>query len=630
MILGFLLLLLVPLVFHVIDGQTLLWFNFLLWYAGLILPSFILSSIGISWSTARVLSLLTFSFPLYLLSNFLALPINGIIWLIFCLIGGYLAYSKRRLFDFKSILHTELFFVLVFVLFLTINAFHPALYWGEKPMDISSLGYFLRLDYGPVIDPWAYGTKLQYYALGYFSWSMPAKLSLMGLEQAYVYSIAGVAGMTALAASEFYKSFSKKYHYLYALIFIFVGTLGVLNSFYKGNIFGSLSAFWSATRVFTFNHFAEFPLWSFIFSDLHPHVMAYPILILVFSKIFLSVRAKPDDMTLFSTTLALVLLPWLNAWDFLVMMGLAAILLLSYKKEILNKKFVFSTLLICLSGLFAFSFLSSASRVSTFGFAPSSGLFGLVLHFLIPVTALVIVSLKQKNYRLWIVTAYLIGAIFLVDNIIFMDRVNTVFKFMTTLGVCVSLFIPVVLEHLSGFKRYLSIVIISLMVVCNLTLVPMIISSKPFPVKIPSLNGFSFIKYSLPSDSGLIEFLNQQEGTPLILEYPGNSFDYQASRISAFTGLPLFLGWDNHVVLRGKTWKTILERKNWIDGMYKSTDALMVYKELVERDVRYIVVGPTEYKHYNESGLKKFENYPELFKPVKKHLSSILFEIVKK
>src|SRR5690606_6422044 len=135
----------------------------------------------------------------------------------------------------------------------------------------------------------------------------------------------------------------------------------------------------------------------------------------------------------------------------------------------------------------------------------------------------------------------------------------------------------------------------------------------PFPVKRPSLRGLSFLKYSFPSDVGVIDFLNTVPGTPLILEGTGKSFDYQTLRISSYTGLPVWLGWEHHVVLRGKTWEQVMLRKRWVDGMYESTDAIEVYEHLVAKGVQYVVVGPTERASYRTQGISKFGHYPELF-----------------
>src|SRR5690606_31439616 len=162
----------------------------------------------------------------------------------------------------------------------------------------------------------------------------------------------------------------------------------------------------------------------------------------------------------------------------------------------------------------------------------------------------------------------------LTNHIIFMDRINTVFKFMTTLGTFYSLIILTTWSLLDGIGKRISFALVSASLVSSCLLVISITQQSHFPVKKPSLKGLSFLKYSLPSDSGIIDYLNRIEGVPLILEVPSKSFDYQAARISAYTGLPTWLGWDQHVVLRGKTWQEVSLRKRWVDGMYESSDAI--------------------------------------------------------
>src|SRR5690606_11496720 len=143
-----------------------------------------------------------------------------------------------------------------------------------------------------------------------------------------------------------------------------------------------------------------------------------------------------------------------------------------------------------------------------------------------------------------------------------------------------------------------------------------LLSVELFPVKKPSLKGLSFVQYFLPSDAGIIRYLEQIPGTPLVLEIPGRSFDYQASRISAYTGLPTLLGWDQHVVLRGKSWKEVRERKQLVEWFYESPDAFAVYAKLREFGVDYIVVGPAEKTRFNPQNLVKFDTYPDFFKVV--------------
>lgn len=615
----------IPFLLHSLDGDFTRALLFPVWWILSLAPAFFLSHFKIPWSISRVLGIYLIGLPLFLLYNFLELPFNSVIyWMIILAAMGFAWRTRAKLLLKKDeVLKGEFLFLAVFSTYLLINSFHPALYWGEKPMDISLLGYFLRFDFGPIQDPWASGTSLQYYALGYFSWALPARASFMSLEQSYVYTMAAVPALMSLASLAFFKAFRSKFQYFLAALVPFLGTLGVINSFMNANIHEPMKGFWAATRVFTHNHFAEFPLWSFLFSDLHPHVMSYPIMTAGFGLIVASAFIAPTRSMIFSVSICLVLLPWLNAWDFLLLAPIAAIILLSRGFKILNKEVIAYAALISFNALLAFSFLSSNSRNSIFEWSESSGLYGLSLHFGLALVAAIFVAFKNKNKKLWIIIGYCLAGILFFDHFVFMDRVNTVFKFFTSIGIFLSLFVLV----LPTLHRSAS-VLVALLFVANLSLVAMILKPEAFPVKRPSLKGLSFLKYSLPSDAGIIEYFDSIPGLPLVLEYPGNSFDYQASRISSYTGLPILLGWDHHVVLRGKTWKEIMARKQWIKSMYESTDTVMVHNQLISRGVEFVVLGPTEKIHYKGAGLDKFDTYPQHFKLVKSHFSSSLYQVL--
>ncbi len=618
----------IPIILHALDGELERALSFPVWFLLTLSPAIILSRFKLSWSVSRVIGLYLFGFPFFLLYTFIELQfVGGLYWLI-ATIAIVVLYRDRKRFkqECSSILKTELLFLCVFSSFLLINSFHPALYWGEKPMDLSLLGYFLRFDYGPIQDPWAFGTSLQYYALGYFSWALPARASLMPLEQAYVYTMAALPALMALASLDFFNVFKAKHRYTLSALVPFLGSLGVINSFASATFSEPMKGFWSATRLFTHNHFAEFPLWSFLFSDLHPHVMAYPIITLAFSLIIVASFRPPGVKLVWSVAACLCLLPWLNAWDFLLLAPLAFITLVFHGKAVMTKTTLSLSLFIGLNAFCAFTFLSSTSRNSIFEWSDSSGLYGLLLHFGVSLLASFIVIFKTKNKRLWPVFFYFFTAIVFFDHFVFMDRVNTVFKFFTSIGLLLSLFV-LVLPVIFPTRWVKSL--IAIYFVFNLSLIPMLIAPEHFPLKRPSLKGLNFLKYSLPSDAGIIEFLADIPGTPLVLEYPGSSFDYQASRISSYTGLPILLGWDNHVVLRGKTWKEIMARKQWIQAMYESTDALNIHTQLRDKGIDYIVVGPTEKIHYHEAGLSKFDHYSGFFKLEKTSFQSKLYQVIK-
>lgn len=622
-----LLLLILPASIHIYDGEFLRFFQLLLWLMMLIFPAALFTHLGLSWSVARVICLPILAFLPYVFSQNFAFPLPSYLWAILFIISFYFLWQQRNRLNIDEVVESEKVFLITFVSILSLNAFHPALYWGEKPMDLSLLGYFLRLDQGPIYDPWAYMSELKYYALGYFSWALPAKAAALKLEQAYVYSLAAIAGLMAQAGFVFFSWLKKEWATRLALLIPFLGTLGILNSIAKHSI-PEMSFFWSASRVFEFGHFTEYPLWSFLFADLHPHVMAYPLVILVMGGILKATFEAPSKNDIIVTGIALAILPWLNAWDFVLLAPLALIILASYGKKIVTKESVAATIGIAVMAAWIFFTTKSNSRPTSFSFAQSSGYIGIVLHLGLGFIAAILLLAQERAKRLVLLCSFLFMLALLTNHIVFMDRINTVFKFMTTLGTFFSLILLTTLALTREKVRLLTKTLIGLSLISSCLLIISISWQTPFPVKRPSLKGLSFLKYSLPSDTGIIEYLNNIEGTPLILEVPSKSFDYQAARISAYTGLPTWLGWDQHVVLRGKTWQQVSLRKRWVDGMYESTDAIRVHRELLAQNVEFIVVGPTEKTRYGAAGLEKFRRYPELFEHILDHYSASLYRLV--
>lgn len=622
-------LLILPASIHIYDGEPLRFLQLLIWLISLIIPAAIFTRLGFSWGIARVLSLPALSFLPYVLAQSFSIVLPSFLWWLFVLVAAFLFYKQRRQLDIPYIAQSEKVFLISFIIFLTINSFHPSLYWGEKPMDLSLLGYFLRLESGPIHDPWAYMSELKYYALGYFSWALPAKASGLGLEQAYAYSLAAIAGLMAQAAHVFFYWLKREHAVKLALLLPLLGTLGVVNSFAKHSL-SEMSFFWSASRVFDFGHFSEFPLWSFLFADLHPHVMAYPLVCVVICGIIKATLSKPTSPDVLITGVALGLLPWLNAWDFVILAPIALIVLLTYGRELFTAKNIGVGVFIALMALWLFFLTKSNSRSSTFDLAASSGYLGIFLHLGIGLLGVIPFLFQEKKFRLSMLGALLVILAIVTNHIVFMDRINTVFKFMTTLGTFFLILLLTSWAKLIGRPKIFVNVLVLSSLLSAFFMIASISLQSPFPVKKPSLKGLAFLRYSLPSDSGIINYLNTIPGTPLVLEVPSKSFDYQAARISAYTGMPTWLGWDHHVVLRGKTWQEVSLRKRWVDGMFESPDAIRVHRELIERKVSYIVVGPTERTRYSAAGLDKFKRYPELFEHIMDNYSSSLYQVISK
>ena len=63
---------------------------------------------------------------------------------------------------------TEALFWGTFFFFLTVRAFNPEVYWGEKPMDFSFLNALHRAVRLPPPEPWFAGSTLHYSYFGHY------------------------------------------------------------------------------------------------------------------------------------------------------------------------------------------------------------------------------------------------------------------------------------------------------------------------------------------------------------------------------------------------------------------------------------------------------------------------------
>lgn len=283
---------------------------------------------------ARPLGLLHFTFLVWFLNSaglIVASPrVLGWILVLLCPLLPVVSKGFGR--EWRSIL--ALWSTIVFVVLLS-RAFHPEVFWGEKPMDFTFLNYFVRSETLPPQDPWAVGHPMKYYYFGFYLFGILHKIS--GLVPSFGFNLA-IATVSAL------------------LVVSLVGAIGTLlgGQFRRATIAGALSVaflsnvemarllftekvadfntFWASTRLFTTPAFSEYPVWSILFADLHAHFMSMPFFVLGMALLFRLMKQTTElSSTLLLTTLFGVtwgvLLP-INGWDFITLSLLAATLYL--------------------------------------------------------------------------------------------------------------------------------------------------------------------------------------------------------------------------------------------------------------------------------------------------------------
>ncbi len=229
------------------------------------------------------------------------------------------------------ILVTELIFGLVYAFFIYLRIQNPDLWqpWlgGEKMLEIGFLNAIVKSAEMPPYDPFYAGGIINYYYYGMFIVGIFIKLTGIQPSIAFNLAIAMLAALTAVNAFSLARNLVASMGKPSFLNGIAAGILAVLFVVFMGNIEGGLQFmrnltsiadldfesaipgvamvvsaadglrqvyeggellrynYWDPTRVIpaTIN---EFPYFSFLFADLHPHMMGIPFTILFLNLAF--------------------------------------------------------------------------------------------------------------------------------------------------------------------------------------------------------------------------------------------------------------------------------------------------------------------------------------------------------
>ncbi|MCH8223152.1 MAG: glycosyltransferase family 39 protein [Chloroflexi bacterium] len=284
--------------------------------------------------------------------------------------GELTAYFRE---NSRLIVIMELIFLVTFFIFLFIRMANPDLWHpfrgGEKPMDFAYLNAVTRSTVMPPFDPWFAGGFLNYYYFGQFIVAMMIRLT--GIETAIAYNLA-IPLLFALSAGAIFAI-------VYALVDgarvsmggaarltrgpVLAGIGGVVFILFAGNLDGLVQVFqgasralfqdqpfgdfdfWRSSRMFAAgspgHEITEFPFFTFLFADLHAHLMALPFTLLALGlslAVLLSaaenrklrVNWSVGEMARLALLgIAVGSLRLINAWDYptYLIIGVAAVFL---------------------------------------------------------------------------------------------------------------------------------------------------------------------------------------------------------------------------------------------------------------------------------------------------------------
>ena len=291
-------------------------------------------------------------------------------------LGGRLDTTRE---ERRAVVQVELVFLASFLFGVVLRAYNPDIAATEKPMEFGFLNSILRDGNLPPHDPWLAGYAISYYYFGYVMVGALAKLSGVAAAQAFNLGIATLFALTVTGAFGLVRNLVAEHSQreLSSSVPTFFGALAGVSLSVMGNLEGFLEVlharrllpmsfwrwldildlsepieavswlpqrnwwWWRASRVITDRSPAgahmetidEFPGFSFLLGDMHPHVLALPFVLLAIAvsvewalRLREEPRARSHGRFLVLAAVTMGGLGFLNTWDwpaYVVLFGVA-------------------------------------------------------------------------------------------------------------------------------------------------------------------------------------------------------------------------------------------------------------------------------------------------------------------
>lgn len=304
-------------------------------------------------SVARPVGSLLFVWPVWFFAGIGGLtPFNAaslLISVVLLGIASWFAAYRRHLITVETLRHlaiAEVGFLAAFGLFLWFRGYGPHANLQEKPSDLMMLASNMQSTSMPPSDAWLAGESVNYYYLGYTIWAAfgqmigaaPGDVYNLALTTVFAMTFIAAAGLGANILSRWYKEPVARIGGIISALFVVV----IGNPWAASQVLEDAQAQWDAwffdgigweaTRIIIddpeggANPISEFPSFSFILGDLHPHLMALPYTItaLMFAWMLLTIRRHRDTGSFLQQHLwrigvaggVIGSLYAMNSWDF--------------------------------------------------------------------------------------------------------------------------------------------------------------------------------------------------------------------------------------------------------------------------------------------------------------------------
>ena len=344
------------------------------------------------WAISKALGILLISTGMWLLSYVHLLPNTmaswWIVWFVLTFVGAWFfrqdfpRFKKTLKRRWRIIVSIESIFLVFFLMFLSLRAFDPASSGTEKPMDMMMLTAVTSTQYAPPQDLWLAGEPIAYYYFGYWIYGGVGTMSGVPPFISFNISLALAAGLAASIVAALVCTLVRRdgatnkasllCGALSAILLLLVSNLSglwtllditrlapnKLLDWYHGFAYQRVNDivvwrpddfwwWWNSSRI-TNSYDAggnslditiqEFPYFSFLLGDLHPHLMSIPFVLtgltvitcLFMATRYLSFRSLKNNLSaVLLVALAVGSSGFINFWDIGLLLLLTICLLVA-------------------------------------------------------------------------------------------------------------------------------------------------------------------------------------------------------------------------------------------------------------------------------------------------------------
>ncbi|ESY80388.1 hypothetical protein X740_13600 [Mesorhizobium sp. LNHC221B00] len=554
----------------------------------------------------------------------------------------------------RDILRWEMVFFLVYFAGVTLRAENPDIRNLEKFMDFGFVNAALRADYMPPPDPWWAGEPINYYYFGHVAAAWLTKLSGVPSDHGYNLMIGVLFAFTAIMAFCIVRDGLRPAKPAISMaLAVSAAALVTLGGNFHSVLYGPLRGlspttlgrefrFPDSTRYVGFDPpttdkvFTEMPAYGFTVGDLHAHLLNLPAGLLILLILFRLVGRRLADRSSAGASPAEILaLGFLfavsamtNSWDAVsygMLMGLAGLFIWLQPSQVDAKSLTWLVLrgvaVIAIACLLASPFLAAfkpfASNLRLAkAHTPIWQLAIVYGHVAVPCLVLLTgLFLWARDDAAWKSAAMLAAlALLLValPELVYVEdiyggeyvRANTMFKFSFAaqpVAMLASVLLIGLLLSRGGLKTGASAAVLAIPLFATLSYFWATHAGigKALASNALTLDGLGSIDRDRAADRPLLDWLRAQGAGQriLLVEASGDSYT-DAGRLSAMSGVPTVMGWQNHEWLwRGDYGATVIRAED-VASFYSSKTPANACRILTKYGITHIAIGTVEREKY--------------------------------